>query len=327
MTTEATANDAPIVQVTDAGVFYRASALGGCFRALWAARNGYDRKPPPERLQAAFDQGHEIEELVIQRLIEEGWNIYDQQREIVIDADLAIDYPVHIVGHIDALGMPPEGKNVKDPEAHLFEHLVEIKGLGPDLFRKYKTQGIKAFPRYTHQIAAYCAGIPCADVALVIYEKETGEIHVEFFENKIPKWELSAICLAVEEMTRTQTLPTCTNEYGCPYYYMHDPKDVAVPLAPTADTLVQALLNIEEQRKTLDEARKMMIGQLEEIINWVEGAPMSYDSSLAVINVVMNPRSLDTAKIRQLLDDAELDPEDYTRPSSGWHLRINPKAR
>jgi hypothetical protein len=324
MTTEATHNDHAIVRVAEDGIYYRASALGGCFRALWAARNSYEPKSPPDHMQTIFDRGHEIEDLVLDQLVADGWTIYDRQREVIIPVDIPSDIPIFIVGHIDALGIPPVGVS-SDPEANLFPHVVEVKGFGPDYYAKYLREGINGFPRYSVQAGAYCIGIPCGDLAFVVYEKETEAIHVSFHENKIPEWHLSAIVLAVEEMTRKNEIPTCTNDYPCPYYYLHDPKEMPMPLDPLASTLVQSIVNIDEQAKLLKSARDICMNQLKDAINWVEGQPLSYDSESGVVNVSMNPVGWDNKKIAQLLTDAELDADDYRTKSSGWHLRIVPK--
>lgn len=324
MTVDHSVNDYAIVRVTDAGIYYRASALGGCFRALWAARNGHEPKSPPDGMQAIFDRGHEIEDIVLDRMVEDGWNIYDRQREIIIPLELQLDPPCFIVGHIDALGTPPPGLNPADPESHLFEHLIEVKGFGPQLMSQFNRQGLNAFPRYKIQTGAYCRGIPCGDIAFSVYDKEADTYSVRFYNNEVEAWQLEAIVLSVEEMYRTGTLPTCTNEYPCPYYYLHDPKEMPMPLDQVQDVLVDACLNLGEQIKILEDARKMLMSQLKDSINWVEGAPTSYSASHANLTVIENARALNRQKIFQLLTDAEEDPDDYLLPSSGYYLRLNP---
>ena len=328
--TEATVTDAPvndhaIVRVTDASISYRASALGGCFRALWAARNGHQPKSPPDAMQQIFDRGHEIEDIVLDRMVQDGWQIYDRQKEIVIPVPIDTEIPCFIVGHIDALGVPPEGLNPLDPEAHLYEHLIEVKGFGPSFMSQFHRHGLNGFMRYKIQTGAYCVGVPTSSMAFVVYEKEADTYSTQFIENEVKEWELHALVLAVEEMYRKGILPTCTNEYPCPYYYLHDPKETPMPLDPIQDTLVTSYLNLSEQIKVLTDARKMISGQLETSINWVEGQPTSYDATGAVVVVTANPQQLDRPKLAQLLQDAELEWNDYLLPSSGHHLRINPK--
>lgn len=324
-TTEQPTNDHAIVRVTDDGVFYRASALGGCFRALWAARNGHSPKAPPDHMQTIFDRGHEIEDLVLDRMVADGWEIYDRQREIILPVPIQSDIPCFIVGHIDALGVPPVGLNPNDPEAHLFEHLVEVKGFGPGYLSKYRSQGLAGFPRYKIQTGAYCMGIPCADMAFTVYDKTTDTYRVDFIENKVTEWQLHALVLATEEMYRTGTLPSCTGEYPCPYYYLHDPKETPVPLAPLGNTLVTARINIDEQIKILEDAKAIVTGQLMQEIGYTEGAPSSYDATDAIVTVVHNPARTDMPKIRELLIAAGEDPDDYLIPGNGWHIRLNPK--
>jgi len=274
-------------------------------------------------MQTIFDRGHEIEDIVLDRMVEDGWQIYDRQREIIIPVPIDTEVPCYVVGHIDALGVPPVGANPADPEAHLFEHLVEVKGFGKSYMDSYRLHGLNA--RYKVQVGSYCVGIPTSTCAFAVYDKENDTYHVDFIENQVKEWELHTIVLAVEEMYRTGTLPSCTNEYPCPYYYLHDPKETPMPLDATQDTLVTSYLALSDQIKILTDARSMISNQLKDSINWVDGAPTSYDATGAVVVVTQNPQALDRPKIQQLLVDAELDPDDYLLPSTGWHLRINAK--
>jgi hypothetical protein len=322
--TEATELDHAIVRVTDAGVFYRASALGGCFRALWAARNGFEAKSPPDAMQQIFDRGHEIEDIVLNRMEADGWTIYDRQKEITIPIP-GTDPPCFIVGHIDAHGTPPEGLNPTDPESHLFEHVVEVKGFGRSYMDRYRQSGLKAFPQYRIQAGAYAIGSRCGDIVFTVYDKESDTYSVQFIENDVPEWQLHALVLAVEEMTRKAELPSCTNNYPCPYYYMHDPKEMPMPLDALQNTYVESYLNLSEQIKLLTDARTMVTDQLKTSLDWVDGDPMSYDASRAIVTVVQNTPSLDRPKLFKLLQDAGEDPDNYLLPSSGWHLRISAK--
>ena len=317
-------NDHAIVSVTDAGIFYRASALGGCFRALWAARNGFQAKDPPDAMQKIFDRGHEIEDIVLDRMESDGWKIYDRQKEVVVPVP-GTDPPCYIVGHIDAHGQPPEGLNSADPESHTFEHVVEIKGFGPGYLAQYKRHGLDFSPRYKIQAGAYAVGSPCGDIAFSVYDKETDTYKVDFYTNEVLEWQLHALVLSVEEMTRTHQIPTCTNDYPCPYYYLHDPKEAPMPLDELQNTMVDSYLALSEQIKMLESARKMVTDKLKESIAYVDGAPSSYDATGAVVVVVENPQALDRPRIQKLLIDAGEDPDEYLLPSSGYHLRINPK--
>ena len=204
-----TSGDHAIVTETPDGIYYRASALGGCLRALWAARSGQPAAPTPAKMQAVFDRGHEIEPIVINMLKEQGWNIYDKQKEVILPVTFEefpdtvsqtpppITKPLFILGHIDALGAPPPG--ISGPESHPFEHVIEIKGFGPDLWAKYKAGGLRGMFGYSVQTSAYqYAGF--ADLAFVVYNKETGELDIQFFERPVlERWELDVIVAVVEE--------------------------------------------------------------------------------------------------------------------------------
>src|SRR5487761_1974079 len=124
----ATDPNANIVQVLPTRIIYRASSLGSCRRALWAARNSYTPKPFPESFQKIFARGHEIEDITKSILLEHGYVLINNQYELHIDlGPVRTLRPVWILGHIDC-DSSTTGDNYV---------LTEIKGFGPDFLAKY----------------------------------------------------------------------------------------------------------------------------------------------------------------------------------------------
>ena len=323
-----TSGDHAIVTETDTGIYYRASALGGCLRALWAARKGMPAAPTPAKMQEVFDRGHEIEPIVINMLKEQGWNIYDEQKEVILPVTFEefpdsvsqvpppITKPLYVLGHVDALGAPPPG--LSGPEADGFEHVIEIKGFGPDLWAKYKAGGLRGMFGYAVQCSAYQYALGFADLAFVVYNKETGELDIQFFERPVlERWELDVIVAVVEECYRTSQMPSCTLNYPCPYYQLHDPLPVPSPLV---DSLAITYLSISNQIRTLEATRKAISGKIKDLLPADEAS--KWQSESVTLSLSDNASSWDTEKLDDLLTKAELDRDEYRKPGSGQSLRI-----
>ena len=328
-----TSGDHAIVTETPDGIYYRASALGGCLRALWAARSGQPAAPTPAKMQAVFDRGHEIEPIVINMLKEQGWNIYDEQKEVILPVTFEefpdtvsqtpppITKPLFILGHIDALGAPPPG--ISGPESHTFEHVIEIKGFGPDLWAKYKAGGLRGMFGYSVQTSAYQYALGFADLAFVVYNKETGELDIQFFERPVlERWELDVIVAVVEECYRSSQMPSCTLNYPCPYYHLHDPLPVPSALV---DTLAVTYLNIGEQIKTLEATRKAISGKIKNLLP--EGEADKWQSADVGLSLSPNASSWNTEALDDLLTKAELDRDDYRKSGTGTQLRITDRRK
>ena len=102
-------SDAPIVSTDGHEVLYRASALGGCLRRLWAARNEMDARPVPKAMQVKFEEGHMYEQPILDALSARGWTIFGQQSEIKFEVGKSYNgKTIYVVGHVDALGHPPD---------------------------------------------------------------------------------------------------------------------------------------------------------------------------------------------------------------------------
>jgi hypothetical protein len=145
-------DDRPRVYRDDNLWVYRASSLGGCERALLAARREEPASPPPPTLQTAFDQGHAAEDLIMRR-----WQ--DNHTWALVTSENSRQVQVQIVD--PDLGAAIRGS--LDGYAHHGEHNlaypVDAKAFGKTLWDKLDKQGIWAFPHYCAQLAVYAAGL------------------------------------------------------------------------------------------------------------------------------------------------------------------------
>jgi len=134
----------------------RASSIGECAREIYHQIVDWAMKPPPSiALAARFGRGNDVEKIVTRQLIEEGWDIVEQQLPFEIkekhprqnskDDDLII-----CTGHADLRiawnGTKPVG---------------EIKSLNPNVWARIDS--IDDFvrmggfwTRYTNQLPLYC---------------------------------------------------------------------------------------------------------------------------------------------------------------------------
>lgn len=140
----------------------RASALGqSCTRRIVYERTAWDKKKlHDEGLQAIFDGGNWIEEMVIADLKKSGIVTVQQQRDLALPA-------YEITGHIDC-AIQIEGYAVPIP--------LDVKSMSPFIFAKIKTpndffdskyEHLKSYPSqvllYGYMMAADYAVLYCID--------------------------------------------------------------------------------------------------------------------------------------------------------------------
>jgi hypothetical protein len=299
-------SDAPIVQVSEAGIYYRASALGGCARALLLARRGYEAKPPPQSFSNAegtgiFDLGRNAEDFICDELSKRGFAIHHRQAEC--DLTISSDPLIVVRGHIDGLCEP--GPQVMSPAAD-FTHLLELKSFGPDYWQRWKSGGFDNFPQYAVQVSCYMHAFNLRDLCMVIHNHETGEFDISFYEAP-PRdlWQIELLVTRTEQLAKLTT-PVheveCTNNYPCPYYYMHD---AATQLPPEAAMFAKAMDLFEQKIKSLQIQRDVFKEKLREL------GVGSYEriSPTETIKVTISESEqtrLKTAAVRELLTRANV---------------------
>jgi hypothetical protein len=118
----------------------RASAIGcSCLWELVAAGQGVPPAPIPDNLQRAFDEGNELEPVVI-KMLEEVYGVtflsHQEEGELWLSDDVLIRYHPDGIANIDNLGpldeLPPR------------TCVVEVKALSNDLWQQAKRNGVQS---------------------------------------------------------------------------------------------------------------------------------------------------------------------------------------
>ena len=150
--------------------YYRASQLGNCARALTAARLGLPPRPPSDRSEYYFAEGHLYEEAAKERLREGGWETWGDQTEVI----LPIINKVAVRGHTDGFARKQER-----------EFVLEVKSAGGNVFNKLLNTGFRNWlwskPSYLWQISVYmhATGKPALYVVMEredVEKEDRGEV-------------------------------------------------------------------------------------------------------------------------------------------------------
>ena len=309
--------DGAIVQVYPDIVIYRASAIGGCPRALLAARLQFDAKPTPENFQRIFDRGHEIENIVKSMLRNQfDVDLIRDQEEVTLTLGTFNTRRIVVVGHID--GYTTEtGVN-------------EIKGFGKDYLDKWTSTGISAFPRYEYQVSAYCYAMEETRWRFIVYDKTltTSESDPDRLKSSsfslppLPLSEIKARVLSIEQASITGEIMPCTGEYPCPYYYLHDEPE-RQELTDTAVVLAIAYDKINKQVKEFEKAKKKIAARLiEKLPHDADHNQFANPLTTVKVTFVQNTPRLDQTKAREILVAAEVDESEFMTAGEGEYPRV-----
>jgi len=207
--------DAPSVYYdgTDEVWVYRASAIGGCMKALVYGRMGMEGQPPPEWLQERFDEGHYHEAPILARFEDDqGYSLFGEQMVV----EIKVKPGVVVRGHIDAYTHLATGKCV-----------VDAKAVTENTFKVLEKGGMA---EYDWQQSAYCAALEADQFCLACGIKDRDKplaeqlVEVRYLWDK-PRYTISDIrkrILEVERHAKNGTLPDCTDMYPCPFFHLHD---------------------------------------------------------------------------------------------------------
>lgn len=220
------ADSRPSVYLEGDRTVFRASALGGCIRALVAARLGYDPLPFDEAAELRMGEGNLHEPAIVAWLEQKGWTVTDQQREV----ELTVAGTIVIRGHIDGNG------RLTGPT-----RLVEIKAMGRDPYRRWVVDRFASNERYAWQVSTYMHALDLPGL-FVVKNRDSGEVDVlEVDKPPVSLAKIKARVVQVEAIARRGDFPDCDTDYtwNCPYRFLHDQK--ALPLGPVADDEVDAL--------------------------------------------------------------------------------------
>lgn len=225
-------------------VVYRASALNLCPSAFCALALGHSPSPPPPKMQAAYDQGHEAEPLILSSLEdapkldgkENAYTVVSSESKPVVELVImdtnkkrvvvrgALDDVAYVTAHTRA------GKELFVER----KAVVDAKNFGMAYWSLWLRNGIKAFPSYEWQFSVYQHGMArkgkedFIPALMACRSKDTGKILVQWLETP-PKSlkeirnhviHLEAGC---EDAIETGEVPKCEKpSYPCPMWHLHD---------------------------------------------------------------------------------------------------------
>lgn len=334
MTDKPIVNDRPIVYLSPDNNIptYRASALGSCLRALWAARSGMEAKPPPDHMLKVFAQGTNLESTILDLLYNEhNFTFQDGGAQKTVTLDLHVELPsgtlehVRVTGHVDQYGC------IADPALSNADQLhfpIDVKAFAQSTVDNYRTKGLLAFPHYAWQQSVYALGLGHLKFYMPIYNKDTQRIEPWSLDPIAAPYDEQAIAeriALVESAFINSTIPDCTLNYPCPFYYLHDDeKPTNTPLSPNVDALISARIKIDHKIAVLTTAKKTLSDKISSQL------PVgSFDSSLHPdysISIIPNPDRFNTAAAKSVLLDAGVDITDseFVIKGVGNQLRVVP---
>lgn len=131
-------------------VYYRASGLATCPKALVAMRDGMTPEAKPEWFQDVLDEGTRMEDEIRRQWVEEYKDqVRDDQREVKLWVmENEAGQQVYIVGHIDGI------TDVEDGGERTVT-LWEAKKFRDSTWEKFKRSGVEANANYPMQVSAY----------------------------------------------------------------------------------------------------------------------------------------------------------------------------
>lgn len=243
-------------------IVIRSSAIGSCLHGLVAELLGHQKMPPPRYLRAIFKLGEESEARVAAYLRSLGAVIVNQQKEVTLELVGA-----RVVGHVDgAIKARDEESRLRicaalgvewDGEWALWEH----KNQNADMFGKFASEGVAAFPRYEKQTLSYSLAtrlpvlmtselrekLPDDDggVRHRSPQDDVGELTAHYFWPTGSKDDIQHRCNLVWDHYRAANIPDCDSEYLCDF------REVGAASMPTNDALSALALRYFETHQEL----------------------------------------------------------------------------
>lgn len=318
----------PAVYLEGNNVIYRASALGGCIRALWAARTGHERTAIPQVVKRGMDEGTDLEPVILNLLFEKyNWTFADGSQSVLeMNVGAFNGKTLWVRGAVDEIGCPADPMVVGNS---MQKHKpVDVKAFTNDDVEKYRDKGFAAFPRYAWQQSFYGLAYGTDSFYMPVFNKGTWAMeewtlapHGILFTRD----QIAARVLEVEEHAMNGTMPDkCDGNFACVYPYLHDQPaekdtipEAALPLARTSIILRQKIKVFTDAQKKLDEAIKPHLAS---------DGETTYTLDDWSIKHFANPGRFNTDHAKSLLREAgfDLDSEEFKIPGNGTQVRFTP---
>ena len=286
-------DDRPSVYMEGGTVVYRASAIGGCERALLAARVDAYRYPFPDVIVNAFRLGHLNEPAIVNRFIADHPDIRimnrDQHR-----VEVEVFDGIVVRGALDAYGIGVRGE-LKGRKV-----VVDAKAFAPSTFdQMLRDPGrIGFWDGYITQQVVYAKGVGATWAVLAVMEKgedglvgEGSRVHYHWIDIAAEEGRWTEIATTIDrveqaaEKLRGERAPEdsdvakgleCPCDYACQYPQFHDAPDDPVLTGDDAEVL-GILARVNEQIKAMKDlvtaAEKWRNEQVEKLVE-VHGRKM-----------------------------------------------------
>jgi hypothetical protein len=181
----------------DNKITFRMSSAGKCPRALSAQYLDYEAKPAPEWLARAAYEGRMHENIIIEDLTIEGYNIDSRQQELVLD------YPEFtLTGHIDGIIYSLSSEGAK---------LLEIKTMSQFEFNRWMRGKFSEFPQYEAQLACYLTATALPEALYLVKNRNTGSIYRNTYalSSLVPTFNtvLERLGKAAESINKDELVP------------------------------------------------------------------------------------------------------------------------
>lgn len=326
----------PSVYLEDGTVIYRASAFGGCQRALVAARLGMPQSPPPPWLQRAFDDGNRGEVTVIEMMKEYGWEFEPGSGQGYVEFDVIPG--VKLRGHSDGKARPwivESGKKTQGDRV-----LVEIKTMSANIFEKtWKTKGIKGlyelYPQYPWQLSAYMieSGLPGLVVLGVKKKDGSGDVDRLVFhrvdEPPVSLGQIKARIVTTEALAKKGVPPDDCDRAAngwCPASFLCQPKEDEVFITEvddTADAAIEvAALAYSAAKDAEAIAKAAKDAARDELVTLMGAAKKKVVGDFIVTLSTSTPVTLDTKALKAALPAEVWQPFEKTAANPTKTLKV-----
>lgn len=298
-------SDAAIVHSDGSGnIVYRASALGGCLRALLAARLEYEPMPTPERMQKVFNAGHDAEEVAVAALGERGYKLIDRQMPVRLPITGTILVEGHIDGHF-VVGARPES-------------VAEIKSQSQDEWDAYEAGRPSGLwtAKYPWQFGVYAHAARLPLDVVRINRDRPEQMVIQRWEPLIELDKIRARVLSVEAAARKGDLDAveCSGGWPCPYYYLHDEPELVEEVA--VDVLARQYKTGKRIEAIGQQKAEIARGQLRELIPRVQ--PEAVKDGLPKIETQGGSKVTFFMQHRTRRIEGKNDPNDPFKLEAEW---------
>jgi hypothetical protein len=273
-----TSADRPSVQVEDGLLYVRASALGGCLRALVASGRGEPRQPTPEWMQKKFDEGHAAEPMereLARALLRDGEGRWEATEDTGV---LPVINGQHAV-HLDFGGVGSVIGTVDDVFVDGDKMiLAEYKAMGPSYMNKLRgVTDPKKFldqlpPQYRMQLSIYMWGMQqafgrfiethifcCGKDAQGVLSMDSEVCTVKFTEPPLGILDIEDRVNHIFEFVvdhPEKPYPKCdVDQYPCEFYLIHDEDDTEVLEGPEAWDMQIAVRSLNSAKAQEEEGK------------------------------------------------------------------------